>query len=174
MRRLAVALALWAAGAAAQPTGTPAAPAPEGPFFVFTGSFSTKAAAQAHARAHGGWVLGTNLFSGLPPGYFAVVHGPFDERPDAEAALARIRPAQPEAYVRQAGYPYLLPELGDPGLLAALLGALEVRDVGRSSCGPAEAHHTLIVIASATGAEVARFWLIERTGEVRPARACER
>lgn len=156
-----------------------AAAEPDGPYFVMTGSFAEKITAQDHARANGGWVLRTDLYSALTPGFFAVVHGPFDERADAETALATIRPSQPQAYVRSGGYPYLLPELGDPGLLAAFLGIVQVREVtepARLGCAPAEDHQTLVFVAPATEArpelEIGRVWLIERTGRVIPVRPC--
>src|SRR5690606_272979 len=78
-----------------------------GTYFVYLGSFTTKAAAQAHARRHGGWVLRTDLYRGLTPGYFAAVRGPFAERADAEAALALVQSDLPDALVRDAGAPVL-------------------------------------------------------------------
>ena len=169
---------LTAHGPQAQtPDSTTIRPSQQGPYFVMTGSFANKATAQAYAQRHTGWVLPTNLYSALTPGLFAVVHGPFNERPDAEAALTTIERTQPEAYVRRGGYPYLLPELGPPGLLAAFLGSVQVREVANTStCPPDEAHIAVAYIAPATDArpevEIGRVWLIERTGEVIPIRAC--
>ncbi|NNF59186.1 MAG: hypothetical protein HKN04_13205 [Rhodothermaceae bacterium] len=165
-------------GARAQaPDSTATPPSQQGPYFVMTGSFANKAAAQAYAQRHDGWVLPTNLYSALTPGLFAVVHGPFGERADAEVALTTIQRTQPEAYVRRGGYPYLLPELGPPGLLAAFLGSVQVREVDHASpCAPAEAHLAVAYIAPATPdrpeVEIGRVWLIERTGEVIPVRPC--
>jgi hypothetical protein len=175
-----LALAALAAMSAATALHAQTPPAePEGPYFVMTGSFAEKSTAQSHARTHGGWVLRTDLYSALTPGFFAVVHGPFDERPDAEAALATIQPTQPQAYVRSGGYPYLLPELGDPGLLAAFLGTVQVREITDPSpprCAPPEEYQTVVFVAPATEAraefEIGRVWLIDRTGEVIPVRPC--
>ena len=154
-------------------------PSQQGPYFVMTGSFANKATAQVYAQRHSGWVLPTNLYSALTPGLFAVVHGPFAERADAETALVAIQQTQPEAYVRRGGYPYLLPELGPPGLLAAFLGSVQVRqveDVAPFPCTPDEPFVTIAYVAPATETrsevEIGRVWLIERTGEVVPVRPC--
>lgn len=131
----------------------------DGPFFVYTGSFREKPAAQRHARTHGGWVLRTDLYRGLTPGFFAVVHGPFDRRADAEAALRGVREAQPEAFVRAAGASTLPAALGDPALLAALLGELTatVRDEPDPAlpCRPAERHTTVYLGAAPEQAGIA-------------------
>ena len=60
-----------------------------GPFFVYMGSFSTKGPAQNHAAQFGGWVLRTDLYDGLTPGFYAAVIGPFRERVDARRSAAR-------------------------------------------------------------------------------------
>ena len=148
-----------------------------GPFFVMTGSFTSKPAAQEYAYHNGGWVLRTNLYSALTPGFFAVVHGPFDARADADRALNAIKVSQPQAYVRQGGYPYLLPELGDPGLLAAFLGLVQMREVDDvSACAPREEHMTVALLIPASPGrpevEVGRLWLMEQTGQVIPIRPC--
>jgi hypothetical protein len=153
-----------------------------GPFFVYLGSFSEKPSAQAHAARHGGWVLRTDLYRGLAPGFFAAVLGPFRERPDAEAALTLVQADLPDAFVRAAGEPVLPRALGEAALLAAVLGDLVV-DVSAEAdaddpCAPAEPHLTVLVgFAQTRGraedAPAAGFWLIERTGEVRPIVLCE-
>jgi hypothetical protein len=154
----------------------------DGPFFVYLGSFSTKPAAQAHAQRHGGWVLRTDLYSGLAPGFFAAVLGPFHERTDAETALALVRPDLPDAFVREAGQPVLPRALGEAALLSAVLGDLVVEvstaaDDG-NPCAPSEPHLTVLVGFEQTrgtdeDAPAAGFWLIERTGEVRPVAHCD-
>ncbi len=156
-------------------------PPPDGPFFVYTGSFREKPAAQEYARAHGGWVLRTDLYRGLTPGFFAVVHGPFDRRADAEAALRRVQPAQPEAFVRSAGASTLPAALGDPALLAALLGGLTATTRSGPDpafpCRPSEPHTTVYLGSAGVRADTPAdpgggCWVIERTGEVRPVRPC--
>lgn len=153
-----------------------------GTYFVYLGSFTTKAAAQAHARRHGGWVLRTDLYRGLTPGYFAAVRGPFAERADAEAALALVQSDLPDALVRDAGAPVLPRALGDAALLAAVLGDLVVvtstEPDGVNPCAPAEPHLTVLVgfdqtHGAAGDAPAAGFWVVERTGEVRPVVPCE-
>lgn len=106
----------------------------EGPYFVYLGSFSTKAAAQTHAARHGGWVLRTDLYRGLTPGFFAAVLGDLvvDVTPEADV-LDPCAPAEPH--------------------LTVLVGFEQTR--GRDDDAPA-----------------AGFWLIERTGEVRPMVRC--
>lgn len=173
--RWSAALALVLALLVAAPAPAP----PDGPLFVYTGTFSTKAAAQRHARTAGGWVLRTDLYRGLTPGYFAVVHGPFDRRADADAALARLRPSQSEALVRAAGASTLPAALGDPALLAALLGEMTASTRNEPDpafpCRPAEPHTT--VYLGGTGprpAPLGAFWVLQRTGEVRAVRPCSR
>ena len=161
---------LLAAGLLAAPAPPPA----DGPFFVVTAAFSAKASAQTEAAANGGWVLRTDLYRALTPGYFAVVRGPFERRADAEAALAAVRFRQPEAYVRSGGASILPPELGDPALLAALLGEVtaDVREgeVG-APCAPAEPY-LAVHFAGPGEAALGGFHVVHRTGEVRPARPC--
>ncbi len=158
-------------------------PAPEqGAFLVYMGSFSTKQAAQNHSSEFGGWVLRTDLYSGLTPGFYAAVIGPFRERADAEAALQDVLPIQPDALVRTAG-PAMLPiGLGDPGLLAAVLGELKVVVTDDSTlvnpCAPDESFVTILVgfaesILGEENAPLGGFWMVERTGEVIPIRGCE-
>ncbi len=159
-----------------------AQPSAEGPYFIYLGSFTSKGAAQAQARVLDGWVLRTDLYRGLTPGFFAVVRGPFRTREDAEAALPRARAVQPEALVRHAGPPALPPALGDAGLLAAVLGDLTVAVsdsvATRNPCAPNEPHLTVLVgfaselVPQRGDRPAAGFWLLERTGEVVPIRVC--
>lgn len=158
-------------------------PAPEqGPFFVYMGSFSTKTAAQNHAAEFGGWTLRTDLYNGLTPGFYAAVIGPFRERTDADVALQDVRLIQPDAIVRTAGRPTLPASLGDPGLLAAVLGDLTVvvssDSMITSPCAPTEPHVIVLVgffspVLGEEDAPLGGFWLVERTGEVVPIRGCE-
>lgn len=175
---LSIICGLVATTAGAQDPPTPE----EGPFFVYMGSFSTKTAAQNHAEEFGGWTLRTDLYNGLTPGFYAAVIGPFRERADAEATLQDVRLIQPDAIVRTAGRPTLPPSLGDPGLLAAVLGDLTVVVSSDSTitnpCAPDEAHVTILVgfvtpILGEEDAPLGGFWLVERTGEVIPIRGCE-
>ena len=153
-----------------------------GPFFLYMGSFSTKVAAQNQAVEFGGWVLRTDLYTGLTPGFYAAVIGPFHQRADAEAALQDVRLIQPNAIVRMAGRPTLPPSLGDPGLLAAVLGDLTVVVNSDSTftnpCAPNEPHVTVLVgfvtpVLGAEDAPLGGFWIVDRTGEVVPIRGCE-
>ena len=158
-------------------------PVPEqGPFFVYMGSFSTKTAAQDHAAEFGGWTLRTDLYSGLTPGFYAAVIGPFRERMDAEVALQDVRLIQPDAIVRTAGRPAFPASLGDPGLLAAVLGDLTVvvssDSIITNPCAPTEPHVTVLVgfvspVLGEEDAPLGGFWMVERTGEVVPIRGCE-
>lgn len=147
---------------------------PDGPFFVIGSTFSAKPSAQTEAARNGGWVLRTDLYRALTPGFFAVVHGPFEDRADAEATLQAVRFRQPEAYVRSGGASILPPALGDPALLAALLGevAADVREgaVG-APCAPNEPH-LAVRFAGPDAATLGGFFVVHRTGEVRSARSC--
>lgn len=170
-------------GLVATTAGAQDPPTPEqGPFFVYMGSFSTKVAAQNHAEEFGGWTLRTDLYDGLTPGFYAAVIGPFRERTDADVALQDMRLIQPDAIVRAAGRPTLPASLGDPGLLAAVLGDLAVvvnRDsIITNPCAPNEPHVTVLVgfvspVLGEENAPLGGFWLVERTGEVVPIRGCE-
>ena len=174
---------LIAGGFVAVSAGAQDPPAPErGPYFVYMGSFSTKTAAQNHAAEFGGWTLRTDLYSGLTPGFYAAVIGPFRERTDADVALQDVRLIQPDAIVRAAGRPTLPASLGDPGLLAAVLGDLTVvissDSVITSPCAPNEPHVTVLVgfalpVLGEEDAPLGAFWIVERTGEVIPIRGCE-
>ena len=167
-RSLLIGLLLAAATAQAQDGG--------GPFFVYTGTFASKPAAQRHAGLHGGWVLRTDLYRGLTPGYFAVVRGPFAARADADAARDALVTDFPDAFVRAAGDPVLPRALGDAALLAAVLGDLVVDvsgglDAG-NPCAPAEPYLTVLVGFEQDEGPAAGYWLIERTGEVQPIVRC--
>ncbi len=174
---------LFAAGFAATPALSQDLPLTDGgTFFVYMGSFSTKAAAQAHSGEFGGWTLRTDLYSGLTPGYYAAVIGPFRERQDAEAALQDVVHIQPDAIVRTAGRPTFPVALGDPGLLSAVLGELKVvvsEDTTLTNpCAPDEPHITVLVgfvspILGEEDAPLGGFWMVEQTGEVVPIRHCE-
>lgn len=153
---------------------------PPGPYFLMAGSFQSKRKAQAYALQTGGWVLRTDLYALLTPGYFAVVHGPFDSRDVAEAK--RVRLGLDDAYVRLGGDSYLPPSLGDPALLAALLGDLgaEVipRDGSTDGCAPPEPYLDIRIryVADSGESETPSlgrgFWVLRRTGEVRRIPAC--
>ena len=178
--RLALA-ALVLAGPLAVSAQQPATAPAEGPYFVYLGSFTAKASAQRQAADHDGWVLRTDLYRDLSPGFYAAVLGPFAARPDADEALASVRLDLPDAFVRAAG-PALLPgALGDPALLSAVLGDLTVRVSAAPDtanvCAPDEPYVTVVVgfEQSRAWADVpaAGFWLVERTGEVRPAVHCD-
>lgn len=171
---LLLALLLTALPGAAQEAG------PSGPFFVYSGSFTTKSAARTHAREHGGWILRTDLYTGLTPGFFAVVRGPFRARADADTVLAKVRRHAPDALVRAAGAPILPRALGDTALLAAVLGDLLVDvspgDSEANPCAPREPHATVLIgFADPVLGEDAPsggFWVVERTGEIIPIRSC--
>ncbi|MEL6611367.1 MAG: SPOR domain-containing protein [Bacteroidota bacterium] len=153
---------------------------PPGPYFVMAGSFQSKRTAQEYALQTGGWVLRTDLYALLTPGYFAVVHGPFVSRDAAEATRERL--GLEDAYVRLGGDSYLPPSLGDPALLAALLGDLgaEVtpRDGSTDGCAPPEPYLDIrirYVADSGVGESPSLgrgFWVLRRTGEVRRIPAC--
>jgi hypothetical protein len=180
VKRLA-ALLLLAGLLAGSPFAQDAPAAGEGPFFVYMGSFSTKSAAQNHAAEFGGWVLRTDLYTGLTPGFYAAVIGPFRERADAELALEEVRLIQPDALVRSAGPSRLPAALGDPALLAAVLGELAVvvnaDTTTVNPCAPTEPYVTILVgfvltVFGEEDAPLGGFWMIERTGEVIPIRGC--
>jgi hypothetical protein len=147
----------------------------DGPFFVIAATFRSKASAQAEARNRGGWVLRTDLYRSLTPGLFAVVHGPYERRSDAEAVLADVRVNQPEAYVRTAGESILPAALGDPALLAALLGEVTTESAEGSPgapCAPDEPY-TSIRMMGPGGDLLGAFQVLQRTGEVRAVRPCQ-
>ena len=147
----------------------------DGPFFVIAATFRSKASAQAEARERGGWVLRTDLYRSLTPGLFAVVHGPYERRADAEAVLDTVRRQQPEAYVRTAGESILPAALGDPALLAALLGEVTTESAEGSPgapCAPDEPY-TSIRMMGPGGDLLGAFQVLTRTGEVRAVRPCQ-
>ncbi|MEM8557329.1 MAG: SPOR domain-containing protein [Bacteroidota bacterium] len=154
------------------------APPPPGPYFVMAGSFKSKQTAQTYALQTGGWVLRTDLYALLTPGFYAVVHGPFFSRDAAEATRERL--GLTDAYVRLGGDSYLPPSLGDPALLAALLGDLgatvDARDGATDGCAPPEPYLDVQIryaIGEDTPPAFGRgFWVIRRTGEVRRIPAC--
>ncbi|MEM6784161.1 MAG: hypothetical protein AAF624_10570 [Bacteroidota bacterium] len=156
------------------------APPPPGPYFVMAGSFKSKSTAQDYAVQTGGWVLRTDLYALLTPGFYAVVHGPFFSRDVAETTRERL--GLDDAYVRLGGDSYLPPSLGDPALLAALLGDLgaEVtrRDGATDGCAPPEPYLDIRIryVADSDGADAPSlgrgFWVLRRTGEVRRIPAC--
>ena len=151
------------------------APTPDGPFFVIAGTFRSKASAQAQAREIGGWVLRTDLYRSLTPGLFAVVNGPYERRADAEAALSEVRGRRPEAYVRSAGASILPSALGDPALLAALLGEVTTESspgAPGAPCAPDEPY-TSIRMMGPGGDMLGAFQVLTRTGEVRAVRPCD-
>lgn len=180
MRRLFLLVLLLAVGLPARAQSVLGASSSEGALFVYLGSFSSKASAQVHARLHDGWVLRSDLYRGLSPGYFAAVLGPFRTRADADEALAGVQLDVPGAFVREAGAPVLPPSLGDAALLAAVLGDLIV-DVSAepddaNPCAPTEPHLTVLVGFDQTqgaDAPAAGFWVVERTGEIRPILLCD-
>ncbi len=146
----------------------------DGPFFVIAATFRSKASAQAEGRRHGGWVLRTDLYRSLTPGLFAVVHGPYTRRTDAETDLATIRLRQPEAYVRSAGASILPAALGDPALLSALLGEVtteSAQGAPGAPCAPDEPY-TSVRMMGPGGDMLGAFQVVERTGEVRAVRPC--
>ncbi|MDX1440784.1 MAG: SPOR domain-containing protein [Rubricoccaceae bacterium] len=179
MRRLLLLLVTVALGFCARAQEPPRPQTEEGPFVVYAGSFSAKAPAQQLASRIGAWVLRTDLYRNLTPGFFAVVFGPFETRGDAEAALYEIREIHEDVQVRSMG-PSILPDaLGDVNVLAAVLGDLTVVvDEGpRLPCAPLEPHVTLLVgfLSPVMGEEntpSAGFWVVRRTGEIIPIRGC--
>lgn len=160
-------------------------PPPPGPYFVMAGSFKSKRTAQEYALQTGGWVLRTDLYALLTPGFYAVVHGPYFSRDAAETARDRLD--LPDAYVRLGGDSYLPPSLGDPALLAALLGDLgadvTARDGATDGCRPPEPYLDIRIryVADALAVEGEHdeaaplgrgYWVLRRTGEVRRIPDC--
>lgn len=148
---------------------------PDGPYFVIAATFRSKSSAQAEGRRNGGWVLRTDLYRSLTPGLFAVVHGPYTRRADAESALPNIRVRQSEAYVRSGGESILPSALGDPALLAALLGEVttgSAQGAPGAPCAPDEPY-TSIRMMGPSGDMLGAFQVVQRTGEVRAVRPCD-
>ena len=165
-------------------------------WFVVTGADADQHAAQARAATTGGWVLDTDVYPGLSPGWYATVRGPFRSQKDAERALGQVRRWLPDAYAKDAGAP-LVPMLGgnlDGPVVAALLGELSV-DVSRhpgarNPCEPQEPYRELTLtwagiepgVDPSTGARVMNpkrqvvpfggFWVIESTGAIERMRVC--
>lgn len=175
--------------------------AQEKSFFVVMATFADQQAAQDHAFGHGGWVLDTDLYTGLTPGLFASVRGPFPGRPEAEqetAALHRFEIA-PGAYVRVSDGPSAaLTALADElpsAVMAAVLGEIRIvlldREGAQNPCAPQEPYQEIQlwhstpkrewggedlteskVRAIPTEINVGGFWYIPRTGSIDQIRIC--
>ena len=94
---------------------------------------------------------------------------------DAEAALSAVRARRPEAYVRSAGASILPSALGDPALLAALLGEVTTESspgAPGAPCAPDEPY-TSIRMMGPGGDMLGAFQVLTRTGEVRAVRPCD-
>ena len=118
---------LFAAGGNTQPSGGDAS------YFIVIGSFPDSDSAQDRAAVTGGWVLRTDLYSGLEPGAFLVVRrGPYNSEQEAEAAREAMTKygAWSAARVVSGGGPsnHLKAIAGDvpPEVVAALLGELRI------------------------------------------------
>jgi hypothetical protein len=178
---------------------TAAAPALAADFFVVTDTSRSQRDAQARAAAVGGWVLDTDAYSGLAPGMFAVVRGPYASRPAAERRLKDLQKqkAYKAAYVKDAGDLRLAPAFAKsvpPKVLAALLGELSivVKDEpgGKNPCEPQEPYQDVslsVVMVDhtyddktqtegfkprRTNLDIGGFWVIKRTGEIERMRVC--
>jgi hypothetical protein len=171
-----------------------------GDFYVVTGTFSSQEQAQDRAALTGGWVLGTDLYSKLAPGRFAVVRGPFRNLKEAQVEMTLLKKSGllGATYVRDAGRPRLPSHIGSsaatPVIIAALLGelAVEVADEagGTHPCEPQEPYQAVTISYvgvnrhwdAAAGEDkleptrkaidLGGFWVIKRTGEIQRMRIC--
>jgi hypothetical protein len=176
-----------------------AAPARAADFFVVTDTSKSQRDAQMRAADVGGWVLDTDAYSGLAPGMFAVVRGPYPSRQAAERNLKELQRSRKykTAYVKEAGDLRLGPAFAKsvpPKVLAALLGELSivVKDEpgGKNPCEPQEPYQDVslsVVTVDRTyddktetegfkprrsNLDIGGFWVIKRTGEIERMRVC--
>lgn len=168
-------------------------------FFVITDTFKLQQDAQMRAAAVGGWTLDTDLYSGLGPGLFAVVRGPYASKAIADQALKQLKADSgfKAAYVKDAGslrLPAALVKSVPPKVLAALLGELSITVTDMpgdgNPCAPQEPYQnvsvTLATIERTYDAKADKagfrpqrvdvglggFWIIKRTGEIERMRIC--
>jgi hypothetical protein len=115
-------------------------------FYIIDGTHKTQSEAQASAATHGGWVLITNFYKKLPPDSFAVVHGPYRSKKEAEHGLAVLKKngSITKSYIKNAGEINLNAKTGNkdisPQIVAAILGEVQVQSNnekgGSTSCEP--------------------------------------
>jgi hypothetical protein len=168
-------------------------------FFVVTDTFKSQQDAQNRAALVGGWVLDTDVYTGLAPNQFAVVRGPYASRQVADQQLKDLTAIKTykSAYVKEGGTVRIPPALANsipPKVLAALLGELSVvvtdRPGATNPCEPQEPYQevTLSVVtldrtidpktdadgfkARRVALEIGGFSVIKRTGEVERMRIC--
>ncbi len=168
-------------------------------FFVITDTFKSQQDAQSRAASIHGWVLDTDAYSGLGPGLFAVVRGPYASRSVAEQHLKELKQIKTykAAYVRDAGMlrlPTTVAKSVPPKVLAALLGELSIaitdKPGGSNPCEPQEPYQDVTVSTATldrtyndkTGTEGVKprrleldlggFWVIKSTGEIERMRVC--
>jgi hypothetical protein len=177
-----------------------AGPAYAGDFLVVTDTFQSQHEAQTRAASIGGWALDTDAYTGLRPGLFAVVRGPYASRATAEQRLKRLNTGgrYKGAYVKDAGdlrLPLAVSKNVPLKALAALLGELSisVKDIAGkedSPCEPQEPYQEITLsfvtldktFDEKTGnvdgkprreeLDIGGFWIIKSTGEILRMRIC--
>ncbi len=167
-------------------------------WFVITSTFDTQRAAQVAVVDHGGWTLDTDAYSGLAPGMYAVVRGPFSTRATAESDLAWLTDGgrYPGAYAKEAGEPLLPAALigsASSAALAWLLGEIAI-EIGPEEqpenpvCTPDEPYREIKLlwtkVDSRIDGEELRFFaqrvpldvgflaVVSRTGELFTSKIC--
>jgi hypothetical protein len=170
-----------------------------GDFFVVTETAKSHRDARTRAAVEGGWVLDTDAYTGLAPGLFAVVRGPYGSKEVAEASLEELKGAKAykSAYVKDAGSLRLGPAFAKavpPKVLAAMLGELSIsvtdKRGGSNPCEPQEPYQDVTVSMVTVDRtyddktetegfkprrvelEIGGFWVIKRTGEIERMRVC--
>jgi hypothetical protein len=168
-------------------------------FFVITATFHSQTEAQNAAATTGGWVLDTDLYSGLTPNLFAVVRGPFNSESAAKAERDFLTlPEFKGAYVKAGGASRLPRDPAgsarDAAVRAALLGEISVEledhPGGENPCEPQEPYQEVKlsymtvtrqydarsdsypVVGERRPLDLGAFSLIKRTGELKLMRAC--
>jgi hypothetical protein len=168
-------------------------------FFVITDTFKSQQDAQTRAASVGGWVLDTDAYSGLGPGLFAVVRGPYASRQVGEQRLKELKAIKTykAAYLKDAGTLRLPPALAKavpPKVLTALLGELSIvvtdRPGSGNPCEPQEPYQDVsvsVVTLDRTyndktetdgfkprrlDLDIGGFRVLKRTGEIERMRVC--
>ncbi len=163
-----------------------------GDWYVITATTSTQEQAWTAAAELGGWTLDHDLYDGLKPEKWSVVHGPYSKPASAKKALRLLQRERgyEQAYIKEAGNLLLPAPIGTTGVppiaLVALLGELEVRavarDAGEGPCAPDQPYWDISLSVRDVRGKVSEpqeldqlgvISVLRETGEVRHGVGCK-